>query len=150
MIVPASITSVSFSAVKVPEAGKICGVGTITEYRSSPEIVLRDAKSWYVPRYAETTEREDYLTEASFSIGNPIGSLTAAVTEIGVTDASFWRFKARIVTVIVPTTSVATTSAQRDCPVVGAHIFFVQSSRNLQSATLLAWVGNTEPPLQTR
>jgi hypothetical protein len=35
---------------KVPETGKICGVGTITEYRGSPEIVLRDAKSWYVPK----------------------------------------------------------------------------------------------------
>jgi hypothetical protein len=35
---------------KVPESGRICGVGTITEYRGSPEIVLRDAKSWYVPK----------------------------------------------------------------------------------------------------
>jgi hypothetical protein len=35
---------------KVPETGKICGVGVITEYRGSPEIVLRDAKSWYVPK----------------------------------------------------------------------------------------------------
>jgi DNA/RNA endonuclease YhcR with UshA esterase domain len=34
----------------VPETGKICGVGVITEYRGSPEIVLRDAKSWYVPK----------------------------------------------------------------------------------------------------
>ena len=34
---------------KVPETGKICGIGVITEYRGSPEIVLRDAKSWYVP-----------------------------------------------------------------------------------------------------
>ena len=35
---------------KIPETGKICGVGVITEYRGSPEIVLRDAKSWYVPK----------------------------------------------------------------------------------------------------
>jgi hypothetical protein len=35
---------------KVPETEKICGVETITEYRGSPEIVLRDAKNWYVPK----------------------------------------------------------------------------------------------------
>ena len=35
---------------KIPEAGRICGVGVITEYRGSPEIVLRDAKHWYVPK----------------------------------------------------------------------------------------------------
>ena len=35
---------------KVPESGRICGVGVITEYRGSPEIVLRDAKSWNVPK----------------------------------------------------------------------------------------------------
>ena len=35
---------------KIPETGKICGVGVITEYRGSPEIVLRDAKSWYVQK----------------------------------------------------------------------------------------------------
>jgi hypothetical protein len=35
---------------KVPESGRICGVGVITEYRGSPEIVLRDAKNWYVPK----------------------------------------------------------------------------------------------------
>jgi hypothetical protein len=35
---------------KIPESGRICGVGRITEYRGSPEIVLRDAKSWYVPK----------------------------------------------------------------------------------------------------
>ena len=35
---------------KIPETGRICGIGVITEYRGSPEIVLRDAKSWYVPK----------------------------------------------------------------------------------------------------
>ncbi len=35
---------------KVPDSGKICGIGVITEYRGAPEIVLRDAKSWYVPK----------------------------------------------------------------------------------------------------
>ncbi|MGA8669927.1 MAG: hypothetical protein WB679_08625 [Terracidiphilus sp.] len=35
---------------KVPESGRVCGVGTITLYRGSPEIVLRDGKSWYVPK----------------------------------------------------------------------------------------------------
>ncbi len=35
---------------KMPESGRICGVGVITEYRGSPEIVLRDAKNWYVPK----------------------------------------------------------------------------------------------------
>jgi hypothetical protein len=35
---------------KVPESGRICGVGTISTYRGSQEIVLRDRKSWYVPQ----------------------------------------------------------------------------------------------------
>jgi len=35
---------------EVPETGKICAIGVITEYRGSPEIVLRDAKSWYIPK----------------------------------------------------------------------------------------------------
>jgi hypothetical protein len=34
----------------VPESGRICATGLITEYRGSPEIVLRDAHSWYVPK----------------------------------------------------------------------------------------------------
>ncbi|HEU5457643.1 MAG TPA: hypothetical protein VFU68_03410 [Terracidiphilus sp.] len=34
----------------VPESGRICATGVITEYRGSPEIVLRDAHSWYVPK----------------------------------------------------------------------------------------------------
>jgi hypothetical protein len=33
-----------------PDSGKVCVTGTITEYRSRPEIVLRDSKSWYVPK----------------------------------------------------------------------------------------------------
>lgn len=34
----------------VPESGKVCATGTITAYRGTPEIVLRDAHSWFVPR----------------------------------------------------------------------------------------------------
>lgn len=34
----------------VPESGKICATGVITEYRGSPEIVLRDEHSWFVPK----------------------------------------------------------------------------------------------------
>jgi hypothetical protein len=34
----------------LPTAGRICGIGVITEYRGSPEIALRDSKSWYVPK----------------------------------------------------------------------------------------------------
>ena len=34
----------------VPESGRICATGVITEYRGSPEIVLREAHSWYVPK----------------------------------------------------------------------------------------------------
>jgi hypothetical protein len=34
----------------VPETGRICATGVITEYRGSPEIVLRDEHSWYVPK----------------------------------------------------------------------------------------------------
>ena len=35
---------------KVPESGKICATGIIAEYRGSPEIVLHDEHSWYVPK----------------------------------------------------------------------------------------------------
>jgi len=35
---------------RVPESGKICATGLIAQYRGSPEIVLRDAHSWYVPK----------------------------------------------------------------------------------------------------
>ena len=34
----------------VPESGKICAIGVIREYRGTPEIVLRGAHSWYVPK----------------------------------------------------------------------------------------------------
>lgn len=34
----------------VPKSGKICATGVITEYHGTPEIVLRDAHSWYVPK----------------------------------------------------------------------------------------------------
>lgn len=34
----------------VPESGRICATGLIRAYRGSPEIVLRDAHSWYVPK----------------------------------------------------------------------------------------------------
>lgn len=33
----------------VPKGGRICATGVVREYRGSPEIVLRDAHSWYVP-----------------------------------------------------------------------------------------------------
>jgi micrococcal nuclease len=34
----------------VPKSGRICATGIIKEYRGAPEIVLRDADSWYVPK----------------------------------------------------------------------------------------------------
>jgi len=34
----------------VPNSGRMCVTGTITSYRGTPEIVLRDSKEWYVPR----------------------------------------------------------------------------------------------------
>jgi hypothetical protein len=34
----------------VPESGKICAIGVVTQYLGTPEIVLRDAHSWYVPK----------------------------------------------------------------------------------------------------
>ena len=34
----------------VPESGKVCATGTITAYRGTPEIVVRDSHSWFVPR----------------------------------------------------------------------------------------------------
>lgn len=34
----------------VPESGKVCATGTITAYRGTPEIVVRDSHSWYVPQ----------------------------------------------------------------------------------------------------
>lgn len=35
---------------QLPQNGRVCATGTITEYKGSPEIVVRDAKSWYVPK----------------------------------------------------------------------------------------------------
>ena len=35
---------------RVPESGRVCATGIIRAYRGSPEIVLRDARSWYVPK----------------------------------------------------------------------------------------------------
>ena len=37
------------SVGQFPASGRVCVAGTITEYRSTPEIVVRDAQSWYVP-----------------------------------------------------------------------------------------------------
>jgi hypothetical protein len=33
-----------------PTSGRVCATGTITDYRGKPEIVVRDAQSWYVPK----------------------------------------------------------------------------------------------------
>jgi hypothetical protein len=35
---------------QLPTSGKICATGTISQYKGSPEIVLRDSHSWYVPK----------------------------------------------------------------------------------------------------
>lgn len=34
----------------LPTTGRVCATGTITEYKGSPEIVLRDSHSWYVAK----------------------------------------------------------------------------------------------------
>lgn len=34
----------------LPDSGKLCVTGTIAQYRGTPEIVLRDSRSWYVPK----------------------------------------------------------------------------------------------------
>lgn len=34
----------------IPASGQLCVTGNITEYHGVPEIVVRDAKSWYVPK----------------------------------------------------------------------------------------------------
>ncbi len=34
----------------IPAQGRLCVTGQITEYHEVPEIVVRDAKSWYVPK----------------------------------------------------------------------------------------------------
>src|SRR5215472_12133821 len=31
----------------IPSSGRLCATGVITEYRGTPEIVIKDAKSWY-------------------------------------------------------------------------------------------------------
>jgi hypothetical protein len=33
-----------------PTSGRVCATGKITEYHGAPEIVLRDAHSWSVPK----------------------------------------------------------------------------------------------------
>jgi hypothetical protein len=33
-----------------PTSGLVCAIGTITSYRGTPEIVLHDKESWYVPK----------------------------------------------------------------------------------------------------
>jgi hypothetical protein len=38
------------SVGKFPRDGTVCATGVITEYRGSPEIVIRNGKSWYVPK----------------------------------------------------------------------------------------------------
>lgn len=38
------------SVGQFPTSGRVCATGQITEYRGSPEIVLRDSHSWYVPK----------------------------------------------------------------------------------------------------
>lgn len=35
---------------QLPKNGRVCVAGRITDYRGSPEIVVRDAKRWYVPK----------------------------------------------------------------------------------------------------
>jgi hypothetical protein len=34
----------------IPSSGMLCVTGVISSYRGSPEIVIKDAKSWYVPK----------------------------------------------------------------------------------------------------
>lgn len=34
----------------LPTSGQICATGVVTEYRGSPEIVLHDSHSWYIPK----------------------------------------------------------------------------------------------------
>lgn len=38
------------SVGELPMTGRICASGTISQYRGSPEIVLHDAHSWYIPK----------------------------------------------------------------------------------------------------
>ena len=34
----------------IPSSGMLCATGVIASYRGTPEIVVKDAKSWYVPK----------------------------------------------------------------------------------------------------
>jgi len=34
----------------IPSSGMLCATGEITSYRGTPEIVVKDAKRWYVPK----------------------------------------------------------------------------------------------------
>lgn len=34
----------------IPSSGTLCATGVITSYRGTPEIVIKDATSWYVPK----------------------------------------------------------------------------------------------------
>ena len=34
----------------MPSSGTLCATGVITSYRGTPEIVVKDIKSWYVPK----------------------------------------------------------------------------------------------------
>ncbi len=38
------------SAGAIPLSGMLCATGVITSYRGTPEIAVKDAKSWYVPK----------------------------------------------------------------------------------------------------
>lgn len=35
---------------EIPASGRLCVIGTVDEYRGIPEIMVRDSKSWYVPK----------------------------------------------------------------------------------------------------
>lgn len=35
---------------RIPSSGRICVTGLITDYKGIPEIIVRDASSWYVPK----------------------------------------------------------------------------------------------------
>ncbi len=38
------------SAGAIPPSGMLCATGLITSYRGTPEMAVKDAKSWYVPK----------------------------------------------------------------------------------------------------
>jgi hypothetical protein len=35
---------------RIPSSGRLCVTGLITDYKGVPEIIVRDARSWYVPQ----------------------------------------------------------------------------------------------------